>query len=181
MTGSVLFTKEGLHEALAELARRLGERGVSAGIRIVGGAALALVYYDRQATGDIDALIFPSLEAEALVLEMVATMAVEHGWPGDWLNSNVKVHAPPVVDATWQVLFTDGGVSVQVAPPDLLLAMKLNAARGVRDARDINVLLGLCEVEDLESAETVFDRYYPGDAMSAKAIGAVRHYLLPDN
>ncbi|MEO7980584.1 MAG: hypothetical protein ABI807_06795 [Sporichthyaceae bacterium] len=180
MTKQVLFTKEDLREALAELARRLRERGVSAGIRIVGGAALALAYYDRQPTIDIDALIYPSLEAEGPVLEMVATMAAEHGWPGDWLNSNVKVHAPPALDAAWRVLFVEGDISVQIAPPDLLLAMKLNAARGVRDARDIDVLLELCEIRDLESAEAVFEHYYPGDALSEKAIGAVKRHLSPD-
>jgi hypothetical protein len=46
---------QGLREVVAEL-HRLGQ---PAGIRIVGGAALALRYFDRRTTSDIDAVVHP--------------------------------------------------------------------------------------------------------------------------
>lgn len=64
-----------------------------------------------------------------------------------------------------------------LAPADLLLAMKLNAARGRRDARDIEVLLGICEIGSLGEAEAVFERYYPGDCLKERAVAAVRRYV----
>jgi hypothetical protein len=172
-----VFTKSELEDALKELASRLSGAGVKAGVRIVGGAALALVYYERQPTMDIDALIYPPLEAEAPVLAMAAEMADEHGWRSDWLNTHVRAWAPPVVEAEWRPLISEGGVAISVAPPDLPLVMKLNAARGVRDAKDIDVLLKLVSVASVEQAQEIFEAYYPGEVLRERAVGAVKRYL----
>jgi hypothetical protein len=51
------------------------------------------------------------------------------------------------------------------APADMLLAMKLNAARGSRDRPDISSLLVACDVESTREADAIFTRYYPGEEM----------------
>ena len=47
----------------------------------------------------------------------------------------------------------------------MLLAMKLNSARGARDRPDIDHLLELCGVQSIERAEAIFEEYYPGESM----------------
>jgi methylmalonyl-CoA mutase cobalamin-binding subunit len=73
-------------ELLHELAERLRTRGICAGIHLVGGAALAIAYYDRRATFDIDAVFSPTKP----VLDVVAELAAERNLPADWLNNNAK-------------------------------------------------------------------------------------------
>lgn len=58
---------------------------------------------------------------------------------------------------------------VTVAPVDLLLAMKLNAARGRRDSTDIDFLCTACGVNSVAAAEEIFDRYFPADVMATRA------------
>ena len=50
-----LFDRDLLEEGLRQLVTRLRESGTRSGIRIVGGAALALRYFERESTVDIDA------------------------------------------------------------------------------------------------------------------------------
>ena len=61
-----------------------------AGIRIVGGAALAFRYFDRRTTADVDALLQP----EQPILKAAVEVADENGWPQDWLNSNATMFLP---------------------------------------------------------------------------------------
>ena len=46
----------------------------------------------------------------------------------------------------------------------MLLAMKLNSARGARDRPDIDHLLELCGVQSIEHAEAIFEEHYPGES-----------------
>jgi hypothetical protein len=65
-------------------------------------------------------------------------------------------------------LFADDSVTVEVAPVDALLAMKLLAAAGRpgRDTADILQLLRLNNVQSVEGAEMIFEAFYPGDSLS---------------
>jgi hypothetical protein len=152
---------QGLREVVAEL-HRLGQ---PAGIRIVGGAALALRYFDRRTTSDIDAVVHPP----GSTLEAVSRVADSHGWPHDWLNGDVVGFLPLGGPAEWETLYADDIVSISVASAQMLLAMKLNAGRSGRDGADIRNLLAICAVETVGEAEQVFDLYYPGEVMSARA------------
>jgi putative NIF3 family GTP cyclohydrolase 1 type 2 len=60
---TVFFDRAALLGALNELANGLDSEGASATIRIVGGAALSIGYYERAATTDVDALLTGDIEA----------------------------------------------------------------------------------------------------------------------
>jgi hypothetical protein len=77
------FDRDGLVLGLRHLVARLGTSGDRSGIRIVGGAALALRYFDRESTVDIDAHLIGNHE---LVLAASREIAEVNGWPDDWLN-----------------------------------------------------------------------------------------------
>lgn len=157
-----LLDADDIGSALQELATRLDEAGVQARIRLMGGAAVALDFPERGLTADAEALYQPTAEVEATA----AVIARERGWPTDWLNKKIQMYASDLDhEAEWETLFAIGSVTVLVAPPDLLLAMKLKASRGRRDSEDIDVLIRRCGVESIAAAEEIFDHHYPRDEM----------------
>lgn len=79
----------GLRELIAEL-RAANE---VAGIRLVGGAALALRYFDRGTTQDLDSLHIQPGSDEA-VAAAAARVAAAHGWDPTWLNLHAGMKRP---------------------------------------------------------------------------------------
>lgn len=156
--------RDDIIEGLRELVHALRNQNESAVIRIVGGAALALRYYDRATTVDVDASVRP----EERVSEFAREIAARHDWPADWLNTKATMFLPPMRDE-WVTIWEDAGISISVGAPRFLLAMKLNAARPGRDERDIAYLLAICGVgSPLEAAE-LFEEYYPGEMLKERA------------
>ena len=91
--GELIDTAQ-LRALLGELAERLAEQGVEARIFVVGGAALALGYYDegdRRLTNDVDAWFFPV----DVVSRVAQTLADEHGLRPGWLNGRASQFSPP--------------------------------------------------------------------------------------
>lgn len=147
---------------LDELAKRLADQGVEARIFVVGGAALALSYYDegdRRLTNDVDASFFP---ADA-VAQVADTLAAEHGLRPDWLNGRARRFYPAAGLPEGGVLICREQVEIVVGPPRLLLAMKLRAARLGRYNDDIAVLLRRCDIRSVQEAIDVLDEVYDGE------------------
>ena len=158
----------GLRELVAEL-RKAGE---VAGIRLVGGAALALCYFDRGVTQDLDsAHVRPG--SDAAVTAAAATVAQRHDWDASWLNFDVtRADALPTLGRAvdWETIYDRDGITIYVASKEALLAMKLRANRPGRDTRDIRLLLGLCGLTTLAEAEALYEEFYPGDSLSDRAM-----------
>jgi hypothetical protein len=66
---------------------------------------------------------------------------------------------------------------VEVASAEALLVMELQANRPGRDTEDIRKLLALCEIASVETAEHLFEEYYPGDTLSDRALNMVTNIL----
>lgn len=73
-------------------------------------------------------------------------------------------------DPEWEVLYADENITVEVASPRALLAMKLNASRPGRDVQDIANLLAICNIRNVDEAEGLLDEYCPGDGLPDKAL-----------
>ena len=159
------LTRDDLINGLRELVAELNAAGQPAGIRIVGGAALSLRYFERRTTVDIDARIYPA-EPTIAIAERIAA---RHDWPSDWLNTKAAGFIPIARDAEWEPLYDDGSVSVWVASASTLLAMKLRASRAGRDTDDIADLMAICGVDSVEAADAHFESYYPGEVLEPKA------------
>jgi len=173
----------GLRELIAEL-RAASE---VAGIRLVGGAALALRYFDRGTTQDLDSLHIQPGSDEA-VAAAAARVADVHGWDPTWLNFAVEqADALPTFGrraVEWDTIYDNDGILIQVASKETLLAMKLRANRPGRDTNDIRQLLSLCEIATLEAAEELYEDFYPGDGLTDRAVGMVQRILdggLPEH
>lgn len=176
------LTRDDIVAGLRELVAELSSRGQTGRIRLVGGAAIALtVDVDRPSTVDIDA----PLEPAGPVLEAAAAIASRHGWRADWINDAVTMFLPNGLGTRtpeWRTVHQGPHVTVQVASPDTLLAMKLHAAqrRGNRDAGDLAALLPLCGITSLQAAEQLYGDFYPGDGLTERTLQLVRRLLDND-
>ena len=135
---------------LAELGERLAGRGIEGEIYVVGGAAMMLAYDRARLTRDIDAVGVPQEEIDA----EVRAMAADHKDLGpDWLNARVLPMLPRGVDAGRLQVLGGPGLTVNVASPKWLLAMK---ARAARDERDLDDLWVLCQVLGLRTTDEIW-------------------------
>ena len=128
-------------------------------------------------TRDVDALHPPSRE----FTDVVHLIAARRGWPLNWLNDAVKGFVSHFDSADdWDTFDEGGTVTVFIARPQLLLAMKLLAGRGTRDREDIERLLDACKVTSVASAEEIFDKYYPAESMNHRAAALLRERFGED-
>lgn len=165
--------------ALRDLADELRADGGSARVRLVGGAALALRYFDRQSTSDLDAVAVGAADDKA-VAAAAARVAARRSWPPNWLNFETeRLGAVPWLGrpAEWVSVFDEAGIVVEVASAETLLAMKLRAGRPGRDVDDIRQLLRLCGISRIEDAEELYEGFYPGETFSHRTQAIVAAIL----
>lgn len=151
---------------IKELSVRAQSRGINSDIYVVGGAALALNYFDRDATVDIDARV----NKWDLLRPIVEEIAEEYNWGPDWFNVAATQFVPSLgKEAEWIKLYSSGGVNVYVASAEVLLMMKLAASRRGRDYRDSELLMATTGLTNRKQLEDLFEAYFPGDVLPAKA------------
>ena len=81
--------RDDIISGLRDLVGELHTAGEVAGIRLVGGAALVIRYFDRRATGDLDSLhIHPG--SDDAVLAAAERVADRRGWSAGWFNFAVE-------------------------------------------------------------------------------------------
>ena len=154
----------GLRELVARVERE-GLTGVS--IEIIGGAALRLAYIERATTVDIDARLAPKEQ----LAPIIRGIAAERAWPENWLNSDAEQFIPSWGrDVHWRTLWSSDGVTINVASPEALLAMKLHAVqhRGNRDIGDVAKLMTIVGIDSVDSAEDLYSEFYPGDEFTPR-------------
>lgn len=150
-------------DALTALADELTQRGISAEMYVVGGAAIALAFDERRSTRDIDAVFEP----KAAVYEAAASVAEQRGFPAGWLNDAVKGFlagddpaAAPVLDLP--------GLRCLTASPETLLALKVLAHRVGEDEADLRLLADELGLESAEEVLAIAERTY-GDRLDPAA------------
>jgi len=159
VSGGPWLTAEQLEHLLVELDEELGRTEVLADIYVVGGAAMALAYDGRRSTRDLDAIFRPA----ELVRDAAAQVAKRYpklGLRPDWLNDHAAHWVPTEPDIGKRVIYSGRAISVMVASPEFVLAMKLRAARDVRDRADIVMLCRLLGVSDEQRLLDVVEAAY---------------------
>jgi len=173
------LTRADLIDGLRDLVAQLRADGAVVGIRLVGGAALALRYFDRGVTQDIDMLhVQPGTDAE--VVRAATRVADRHNWDADWVNFRVtEADAIPTLgrEVEWEVIHDSDGIVIEVASKEAMLAMKLRASRPGRDTDDIRKLVALCQIDTLETAENLYESFYPGDGLTDRAVTQLTNIL----
>jgi len=166
---------DGLRELITH-AHAAGLRGAS--VQIIGGAALKLAYFDRAITVDVDARLSPSPE----VIALAEAIAMERGWPTDWLNNSAdKGGLLPGWGRgiEWRTIYEDDAITIAVAPTEALLAMKLRAfeRRGRRDLGDVLGLLAIIRPASVVEIESSYEEFYPGDALQQRTVDFLEQTL----
>ncbi|HVM15439.1 MAG TPA: nucleotidyltransferase [Egibacteraceae bacterium] len=156
--------RDALLAALTDVGRKLRERGVHGDLYLVGGAAMALAYDARRMTRDVDAVFEPKL----LVYEAAAEVADERGLPPDWLNDGVKGFLPGP-DPYDGPAFDLPGLRVQAASPQMLLALKVLAARVGEDDDDIAQLTGLVGLSSAGGVLDLVERIVGAERLTARS------------
>lgn len=139
-------------DLLDDLHTRLCDRPARVSLYIVGGSALLLAHGRDIATPDVDIA-----RSVAAADEAAREIALERGLAMNWLNSAAAPWVPPSPECA-QAPPSHNGLTVHLAPPRHLLAMKLVAWRP-KDEDDLVDLLEVCRLTDV-SAEEVADVLY---------------------
>lgn len=146
-----------------KLAAELSTQGTRAELFLVGGAAIALCFDERRATRDLDAAFAPT----DAVRRAAAAVAEREGLEPDWLNDAVKGFLPGE-DAQAVRYFEAPGLTVDVASPEYLLAMKLFSSRAEVDAEDIALLYRHLGYTTVVQGLDLVEQAYPGRPLAPK-------------
>lgn len=147
---------------LVALGSRLEARGVHGHVYVVGGAAVAATLDDaRRLTTDVDALTSP---ADVIAIE-AAELAAERDLPANWLNDSARPWVPPPGSDTEATVVELPGLTVAIASPRHLLAMKMAAFRTV-DRTDLVKLFERLDIRTPEQAADIVDEVYGVDDLA---------------
>jgi predicted nucleotidyltransferase len=161
-----MIARAEIEAAIEDLVDDLIRQDVAAVIYLVGGTALMLGFDARQATRDVDAVVTP----RDRVLATAREVARRRDLPDDWLNASAANFVPPhPEDPHPTLLISRGGVRVEIASAEMLLAMKIRASRGRQDIDDIRFLLRVLDVRTIEDALSIYERVYEEDPLPARA------------
>lgn len=160
---------------LGELAR---ERDMRFEIALYGGAAIMLAIDEGRMTKDVDAVF---LDAPSIVRRLAAIVAEENGWPGDWPNDGVKGFVSR--NQEFDTIEVGPGISVHVATPKYLFAMKALSMRLERESSDKNDLALLaerCGIRTLSEALATIEKFYENGRVSPKTMYGLAE-IFPEN
>lgn len=131
------ISRDDIVEALRRLGQVALEHGEHVELLLVGGALMALQYGARNATRDVDVIIrLPNAEQ---VRRFAHCIALERGWPSDWLNDAAKGYLAGT--SKENIVFKAPGIVVYAPSTAQMLAMKLTAWRDDLDISDARCLL----------------------------------------
>ena len=154
-TDDPVLSREVLLAAFGRLDELLRLQNLTADVFVFGGAAIVLGFDARPLTRDLDAVWKP----HTAVLSASREVADEFGLPHWWLNEQASFYLPAGAEADGVAAFTGAALRVTTARPELLLAMKVRAAR-TGDREDIRLLANhlalTTAVEVLALAESAF-------------------------
>lgn len=154
-TGPTLGREE-IRALLTEVGALVERDGAHGDIYVVGGSAICLTMNSRRVTVDVDV----ALRASGTdVRRAAAEVAARHGLRPDWLNASVTSFLPSLRDDEAEI-FEVPGLTIAVASPEHVLAMKMIAARPGRDQDDLEVLFEHLRITDPEQAVDIVRRVY---------------------
>ena len=166
-----------IHKLFALLNEELKRSGTRGELYVVGGAVMCLAYSARPSTQDVDAWFRPS----PTIREAAARVSKRAKVPPDWLNDSVKAYLSEMGD--FAPFLELDHLSVFIAQPKYLLAMKCLAMRigtEFHDEDDIRFLLRLLDLRSREQVLGIIGQYYPLERVPQKTLYALED-LLPGN
>ncbi|CAN5182873.1 hypothetical protein BH23ACT9_BH23ACT9_29520 [soil metagenome] len=168
-----LLDRQRLLDAFQMLAAKLARRGVVGEVHVFGGAAMVLVFDERAATRDVDAIFEP----DGPMLDAALEVAHELDLPRSWLNNQASTYVSGRAGRGTPA-FDQPNLRVLTTPAEHLLAMKVRASRSARDAEDIRLLLHHLDIHAVDDVVAVVSRYFPDDPLSDRSRMLIEDLLL---
>ncbi len=168
------LTKRRIRRLFRLLNEELANESVTGEVYLVGGAVMCLALQARPSTLDIDAWFEPK-EKIRLAARKVATAEGVHE---NWLNDAVKGFLSD--RGTFNSYLELSHLHVFTAQPEYLLAMKCLSFRigpEFTDEADVRFLLRYLNIETLDQALEVVERYYPKTQIPQRMFYALRDIL----
>jgi len=169
-----VLTAGRIRELFGLLNRRLAAEAVVGEVYLVGGAVMCLAYAARPSTADVDAVFIP----KEVIRRLARSVAADAGVSDDWLNDAVKGYLSERGEFfPWLEL---DHLKVYVPVPQYLLAMKAAALRlgpEFHDEEDVRYLLRYLNIERVDQALAVVERYFPPDRIPPKTRFALEELL----
>ena len=169
-----MLGKDDILQGFRRIDQKAKEAGVLIDLSVYGGAALMLAFDVRRATRDVDAVVNGSPD---FLRRVAAEVAVECGWPADWLNDGVKgftsAHEKMQLMREFAAVPPAGGLRIHTPTARYLFAMKCIAMRaegldGSHDISDIEALADAAEINDVNAALELIESFYPAANIPAK-------------
>ena len=152
-------------DALTKLGALSQNEGEPIQLILVGGGVMVLVFGERDSTRDLDVLIVTPAEGRK-VKELAKIVALERGWPDDWLNDAAKGFLVGVSEGP--IIFSAVGIEVRRPGFPQLLAMKLSAWRDELDISDARRILRELNGSREEIWQAVSPFLSPGRELKAR-------------
>jgi hypothetical protein len=171
---SAWLTADDIRRLLELLDEELGAAGVEGELYLVGGAVMCVAFNARPATRDVDALFRPARE----IREAAARVADRAGVPRGWLNDAVKGFLDERGDFDRYLELPN--LSVFIARPEYLLAMKcasMRLAEEFRDVDDVRYLLRYLNITSADQALEIVTHYVDADRLMPKTRLAIQELL----
>jgi predicted nucleotidyltransferase len=169
------YTRDEIVSHLEALSDELQRRDIRGEIFLVGGAAMALAYNRKRTTKDIDAVFEPKM----VVYDAAEHVAIARHLEPNWLNDAVKGFMPGP-DPQAQTILNLPGLSVSVASPRYLFALKALASREDRDIDDLKTLYRLCGFSSVDEAIEHVETVFRGRPIEARVAYVLRESLGND-
>jgi hypothetical protein len=161
------FTAADIRELLRKLDVELQRQGRAATVFVVGGAAMILAYGADRVTDDIDGMFEP----RDVVLDAAAVVAEQNDIQKDWLSDGVLQLMPPEPDDHPHSERIGPALTLEVASPEYVLAMKAMATRqSAGDLDDAAILCRLLRVQTHDQLEAIIRRFFPRGQYSAQEL-----------
>jgi hypothetical protein len=103
-------------------------------------------------------------------------VATERGWPSTWLNNQAAGYVSRT-PGEGSLVFDHPHLQVAATPPQHLLAMKVLAARAVRDGEDLQVLLRHLGITSRAVVWAIVGRFFPGVEIPSRSTELVDDLL----
>ena len=77
----------------------------------------------------------------------------------------------------WITKLIIGEVTLKVASPELMLAMKIKASRGRRDNEDVIELLRILALSSIEEVLTIYENVYAQEELNSETMELITQFI----
>lgn len=170
-----LLSKNDLLEIFNYLNQRLKENQLQLEITVYDGSIMTMVYDDRPAAKDVDC-VFNNVNM-SLFKNIIDTVKFAFNLSDDWINEEIKEPLKYLIKEEKEIYKNYSNLKILKPKAELLLAMKVLAARAEPSKDFVDAFL-LCKELDIKSKEDLMKivlKYIPRGLIDERQITFIKY------